>query len=261
MTPLLKPFVDWAQSVLESADGGQYIPPSGSVSNFQTTIQPNYSEEENQLFVPGIFEPSDLGLKDLISTTVEVEMDASVIEASIFADGAVRVIRELEQFEHWITEPLKVSELAGMHIVLHEVLEKLASQNEHTPDVLTWENQDDVETVDKLLLATAYVLAWQPYGVAMQFTWSLAKPWFTRLSEVVTIQLDNMEMHHVHGSLQCLKDRVHHFDNLMYSYLEGNGSLEDNEDINADDDVDAVQMYHDKITVRKANGDIDESDD
>ncbi len=258
MSPL-QPFVDWANSVLDAADGGTYIPPEGATLQFQTTLQPVWSSRQGAAFQPATFEPTDTGLVELIASTVENEMDASVIEASIFAKTTVDVIRELETYEHWIVEPLTPSELIGMHVVLHNVLTQLAQRNGMEADVEAWKNNDDKVVVDKLLLAVAYVLAWQHYGQAMQFVWSLAKPWYIRLSEVVGVHLDNMELFHLSKSLLCLKDRVHHFDNLLYGYLEGTASLEINEDMDADDDVDAVEMYHNRKVIRKAdNGDVDE---
>ena len=261
MSPL-QPFVDWANSVLNAANGGTYIPPQGATLQFQTTLQPTWNSRTGAVFQPGTFEPTDQGLSELIATTVESEMDASVIEASIFSKTILSVIRELETYEHWVVEPLTPSELIGMHIVLHNVLTGLASENSMNTDVERWDSVENRLVVDKLLLAVAYVLAWQPYGTAMQFVWALAKPWYVRLSEVVSIHLENEELHHLFNSLQCLKDRVHHFDNLLYSYLEGNGSMEVNEDMDADDDVDAIEMYHDRKVVRKNNGDeVDDETD
>ena len=79
------------------------------------------------------------------------------------------------------------------------------------------------------------------------------------MSEVVGLHLDNMVLFHLSKSLLCLKDRVHHFDNLLYGYLEGTASLEINEDMDAADDVDAVELYHNRKVIRKAdNGDVDE---
>lgn len=258
MSPL-QPFVDWANSVLDAADGGTYIPPEGATLQFQTTLQPVWSTRQGATFQPASFEPTDSGLIELIASTVENEMDASVIEASIFAKTTVDVIRELETYEHWIVEPLTPSELIGMHVVLHNVLTQLAQRNSMEADIESWANKEDTVVVDKLLLAVAYVLAWQPYGQAMQFVWSLAKPWYIRLSEVVGVHLDNMELLHLSKSLMCLKDRVHHFDNLLYGYLEGTASLEINEDMDADDDVDAVEMYHNKKVIRKeVSGAIDD---
>ena len=261
MSPL-QPFVDWANSVLDAADGGTYIPPEGATLQFQTTLQPVWDTRQGSVFQPASFEPTDAGLVELIASTVENEMDATTIEASIFARTTVSVIRELETYEHWIVEPLTPSELIGMHVVLHNVLTQVAQRSGMDKDVERWTSEEDKVMVDKLLLAVAYVLAWQPYGQAMQFVWSLAKPWYIRLSEVVGIHLDNMELLHLSKSLMCLKDRVHHFDNLLYGYLEGTASLEVNEDMDADDDVDAVEMYHNKKVIRKENtGELNDKDD
>ena len=158
MSPL-QPFVDWANSVLDAADGGTYIPPEGATLQFQTTLQPVWSSRQGAAFQPATFEPTDTGLVELIASTVENEMDASVIEASIFAKTTVDVIRELETYEHWIVEPLTPSELIGMHVVLHNVLTQLAQRNGMEADVEAWKNNDDKVVVDKLLLAVAYVLA------------------------------------------------------------------------------------------------------
>lgn len=261
MSPL-QPFVDWAKSVLDAADGGTYIPPEGATLQFQTTLQPAWSTRQGAMFQPGTFEPTDNGLVELVASAVENEMDASVIEASIFARSMVDIIRELETYEHWILEPLTPSKLIGMHIVLHNVLTQIAQRNEMVTDVERWENINDKVIVDKLLLAVAYVLAWQHYGHAMQFVWALAKPWYIRLSEVVSLHIDNAELFHLSKSLLCLKDRVHHFDNLLYGYLEGTASLEINEDMDADDDVDAVEMYHDRKVIRRGNaGEVDDETD
>lgn len=255
MSPL-QPFVDWAHAVLDAADGGTYIPPAGTTLQFQTTLQPARSSNGDSLFQPAHFEPGDVGLLDLIATTVETEMDASTIEATIFAKSTLAIIRELESFEHWVEEPLNPEELFGMHTVLHNVLDRLAQNNERMQDVEKWPHDDDRVMVDKLLLAVAYVLSWQPYGNAMQFVWALAKPWYVRLSEVVSVHMENDDLAHLFKSLQCLKDRVLHFDNLLYGYLEGAGSLEVNEDMDADDDVDAVEMYHGVRVVRNNRGEV-----
>jgi len=256
----LKPFVDWANAVLNAANGGAYVPPAGTTINFQTTIQPVWGRRSGGMFQPGAFEPTDQGFIELIATTVEQEMDASVVEASIFANTILGAVREMEQFEHWIVDPLNPSELIGMHHVLHEVLFNLAKNNDMTTDVERW-REEDCLIADKILLATAYILAWQSYGVAMQFVWGLAKPWYVRLSEVVSIYMEHEDFYHVSKSLLCLKDRVHHFDNLLYSYLEGNASLEINEDMDADDDIDAVRMYHDKKVLRNNRGGVVNDDE
>ena len=104
MSPL-QPFVDWAHAVLDATDGGTYIPPAGTTLQFQTTLQPARSSNGDSLFQPAHFEPGDVGLLDLIATTVETEMDASTIEATIFAKSTLAIIRELESFEHWVEEP------------------------------------------------------------------------------------------------------------------------------------------------------------
>lgn len=255
MSPL-QPFVDWAHAVLDAADGGTYIPPVGTTLQFQTTLQPSRASSMEALFQPAHFEPGDTGLLELIAITVETEMDASAIEATIFAKATLAVIRELESFEHWVEEPLTAEELFGMHTVLHNVLARLADNNDRIQDVEKWPNDADRVMVDKLLLAVAYVLSWQSYGTAMQFVWALAKPWYTRLSEVVRIHMDNDDLSHLYKSLVCLKDRVQHFDDLLYGYMEGVGSLEINEDMDADDDVDAVEMYHGVRVIRNGRGEV-----
>lgn len=260
MSPL-QPFVDWAKSVLDAADGGTYIPPDGATLQFQTTLSPVWTGNNGAAFHPGTFEPTENGLVELIASAVENEMDATVIEGSIFAKSMVEVIYELQSYEHWVVAPLTPSEMIGMHIVLHNVLTSIAQRNGMVADVERWTNSGDKVIIDKLLLAVAYVLAWQPYGHAMQFVWGLAKPWYVRLSEVVSLHLDNDDLAHLYKSLLCLKDRVHHFDNLLYGYLEGGASLEKHEDMDADDDVDAVEMYHGRRVVRTEDGDVDDQAD
>lgn len=258
---VLKPFVDWANSVLDSADGGTYIPPAGSLMSFQTTLQPLWHTHDNDLFAPGHYLPSDMGLEDLIAEQVESEMEANVVEARIFARQIRDLIHELESFENWIEQPLQPNEMLGLHSVLHTVLGELAEKNNFEMDVEKWENEKDRLDADRLLLAVAYVLAWQPYSIAVQFVWGLAKPWYVRLSEVIGEQIDNAELSYLAKPLTCLRERVQHFDALLFSFLEGTGSFESEEEICVDDDVDATTMYRTKRTYRDEDGNIVEDDE
>lgn len=245
MSPL-QPFVNWAKAVLDAANGGDpYEPPASSQLRFETTTQPTWttSNSASGPFSPQTLEPTDRGLQDLICGIVEMEMDAPHSEALIFSKNLVRLIHELEVFEHWVKSPLEPTEILGMHTVMHDVLFELAKRNKGATDVERWEESDRA-LVDKVLLAVAYVLSWQPYGTAMHFVWTMAKPWFSRLSEVIAVHLENEELGAMWPPLECLKNRVHHFDALLYGYLEGAGSLDPHEDISvSQDDMDAVRMF------------------
>lgn len=245
MSPL-QPFVEWARSVLAAANGGDpYVAPAATQLRFNTSTSPTWQATDGPRgpFTPGSMEPSDHGLQDLVSMVVELEMDAPRAEAALFAKKLVHLIHELEAYEHWVTSALSPSELVGMHAVLHDVLFELAKRNRGAIDVERW-TQEDRALMDKLLLAVAYVLSWQPYGYSVQFVWTLAKPWFTRLSEVIGIHQDNEELRTVWPALNCIRSRVHHFDALLYGYLEGAGSLEDNEDISVSkENMEAVRMF------------------
>ena len=240
----LKPFLDWAKSVLDAADGGQpYIPTS--VMKFETASTPVWTNQSGSLgiFSPGGFEPGDVGLVDIIASTVEAEMDAPKKEARLFAVNTLKLIRELEQYEHWVQKPLNYNELIGMSDSLHEVLFSLAQENNLEDDVERWSEERKV-LADKVLLAVAYVLSWQSYGVTMQFIWGLAKPWYIRLSETIAEQLDNEEMESLWSALKCLRNRVLHFDSLLYGYLEGAGAFDPDEDVEvSQNDLDAIRMF------------------
>lgn len=240
----LKPFLEWAKSVLDAADGGQpYILNNGI--KFETASTPVWEANNGQMgvFTPETFEPGDEGLKNIVAITVESEMDAPHSEAIIFARNTLKLVRELEQYEHWIKKPLTPVELMGMHNALHEALFALAKENNLEDDVERWTEEYRV-LADKVLLAVAYVLSWQAYGVTMQFVWGLAKPWYVRLSEAIAEQLDNEEMDSIWPALKCLRNRVLHFDSLLYGYLEGAGAFDDDEDVEVSkNDLDAIRMF------------------
>ncbi len=248
-TSPIQPFVEWASAVLHAVEsGGEYVPPKQTLQRFNTVVQPvgAPSKEMDAIFQPAAIEISDKGLSTMIRNIVQAELDASEMEADLFSQSSLKVIRELETYENWVKEPLTAQELQDLHAVLHVVLHQLASQNNEGFDVSRWPSENDILAADKLFLAVAYVLAWQPYGAAMQFVWSLAKPWYSHLSEVVSEYLERDELFLLHSSLNCLRDRVYHFDNLMYGFMEGGGSMEVHEDISVDDhgDVDAIAMYN-----------------
>lgn len=240
----LKPFLEWAKSVLDAADGGQpYI--LGNNMKFDTAATPVWEANSGSMgvFTPETFEPGDDGLKNIISVTVESEMDAPPSEASIFARSTLKLIRELEQYEHWVKTPLTPTELMGMHQALHETLFSLAKDNNLEDDVERWSEESRV-LADKVLLAVAYVLSWQSYGVTMQFVWGLAKPWYVRLSEAIAEQLDNDEMDSIWPALKCLRNRVLHFDSLLYGFLEGAGAFDADEEVEVSkNDLDAIRMF------------------
>lgn len=240
----LKPFLDWAKSVLDAADSGQpYM--LNTAMKFETASTPVWDSSNGQLgvFTPEAFEPGDDGLKAIIASTVESEMDAPPVEASIFARNTLKLVRELEQYEHWVKKPLTPTELIGMHNALHEALFSLAKDNNLEDDVERWSEEKRV-LADKVLLAVAYVLSWQSYGVTMQFVWGLAKPWYVRLSETIAEQLDNEEMDSIWPALKCLRNRVLHFDSLLYGYLEGAGAFDQDEDMEvSQNDLDAIRMF------------------
>jgi hypothetical protein len=245
MSPL-QPFVEWARAVLTAANGGaSYVAPASAQMHFSTFTTPPWQTEEGPCgqFTPGFIEPSDHGLQELVSMVVELEMDAPRTEAMLFSKKIVRLVHDLEAYEHWVTSALAPSELIGMHLVLHDVLFELSKKNQGAIDLEQW-NPEDRALVDKVLLAVAYVLSWQPYGYAVQFVWTLAKPWYTRLSEVIGIHLDNDELRTVWPALDCIRSRVHHFDALLYGYLEGAGTFNDNEDISiSEENMEAVRMF------------------
>ena len=239
----LKPFLDWAKSVLEAAEGGKpYI--ASSTMSFQTGTEPKWGTDGPRgIFTHDLFEPGDDGLHTIVSKTVQSEMDAQLKEADHFADHTVRLIRELEQYEHWVKTPLTDAEMIGMHQSLHDALFQLADENELQDDVERWRDDSKI-LADKVLLAVAYVLSWQPYGVTMQFVWGLAKPWYVRLSETIAEQLDNEDMDALWPSLNCLRNRVLHFDSLLYGFLEGAGAFDNDEDVDiSKSDLDAIKMF------------------
>lgn len=260
----IKPIEDWANNIINNAHDGDGLEYDvNDINKFNTIIEPVRNADSQAsygYFTPELYDPSADGFNKIIIYTLENEMDAEYNDALKFASKLTQYTKELEQVENWVRQPLSYQELKSLHKVIHDVIYELAKDNNTNEDIESW-REDDRNLADRIFLALTYMLAWQKYSTCVMFIWTLARPVYYRLSETVAMALDDYDLRMLHSALKCVKQRVHHFDGLLYGFYEGVGNLSDeDDDIRLDDMADGESI--DRLIQREyKRRDSDDEDD
>jgi hypothetical protein len=224
----IAPFFDWAANVLHSIDSDtDTVWPentSGDHLKYETksSISAGVNLDEG-VFIPDPYNPGTEGLSHIIVHTLMADMDASFQDAMRFSQEIIPVVHNLEEYENWVVSPLSENEIRVLHADFHQAMSWLAKKNDWNTRVDEWDF-DDRTWADRLMLAVSYILVWQSYGACVHFIWCLSTPWFHRMSDIVATSSDSEDLKVLHPALRCLRQRVYHFDNMLYGFMENAGS-------------------------------------
>lgn len=250
---LLDKLMQWADMVLSAKDDETFcslidenlIKLRAPVQHFLVANSPASAPEEHPWgdFAPNFFEAGHDGFRSLILGTLINEHGGSIQMAGPFAGKITDFSKKIEEFENWVTSPLNPIQLQTLHTIYHETLYSLSKNNDLENDVAFWE-RDDIILADRLTLALIYILSWQKYSDCINFIWTMAPPWFSRMSDVIGQYSDDEEMKTLWNSMKCIHARVHHFDGLLHAFDEGVEEFDQFEDDDDEEDEDIKRYFN-----------------